>query len=332
MKAAVFAGPGELAISDRPAPVPRQADDVLLRVEACGICGTDLHILAVPPGHPATVGVVLGHELIGRVEDAGASGIEPGQRVAVDANIRCGRCAFCRRGRSNHCLNWTTLGIYLDGGLAPYVVAPAGNLHPLSADLPTERAVWTEVLSTVVAGSEKLRAQPGEQALVLGAGPVGVLFGLVFRAAGAAVIISDVQPFRLEMARRAGLAQAVEADRVAQAVGDLYPMGADVVVDAVGVLFTEAVELAARGGRIALFGMNQTQRPAVSQYHITRHELTVFGSYVGAHSFPAAIRMLESGVVDPSMLVTHDLGLEDLPAGIEAARRGEAMKVIVRPD
>lgn len=331
MRAAVFQAPGSLAILERPEPEPRKPGEVLLRVEACGICGTDLHILAVPPGHPANEGVILGHEFIGWVEDPGDSHLEPGQRVAVAANISCGHCAYCQRGRPNQCLNWTTLGIYLDGGLAPYVVAPAANLYPLAAGLPTATAVWAEVLSTVVACTEKLRAQPGEQTLVLGAGPVGVLFGLVFRAAGAEVIITDVQPFRLEMARRAGLDRAVSADRLAEAVHDLYPLGADVVVDAVGSLFPTAVELAARGGRIGLFGMDSTKHPPVSQYHVTRHELTVLGSYVGAHSFPAAIRMLESGVVEPSPLVTHDLPLEELPQGIEAARRGEAMKVIVRP-
>ena len=127
MKCAVFHGPGDLRVEERHQPALRAAADVLLRVEAASICGTDLHILADPPGHPATPGTILGHEYIAEVVDAGdgVEGLRAGDRVVVDPNLTCGRCAYCRRGAANLCLNMTTLGIFIDGGFAEYNVAPA---------------------------------------------------------------------------------------------------------------------------------------------------------------------------------------------------------------
>ncbi len=336
MLAAVFGGEGKLEIQPRPVPRVQRPDDVLIEVEGCGICGTDLHILDVPPGHPATPGAIMGHEFLGRVVAIGAevSDIVPGQRVAVAPNITCGRCRYCRMGRPNQCENWTTLGIFLDGGLARYSVAPARNVFPIADHVPLTDAVWTEVLSCVVGATRQVRAQPGETALVIGAGPVGVLFGLVFKASGARVIISDLAPFRLEMARRARAGETVDVREqdVLAAVMKATGLGVDIAVDAVGTQFQTCIEACARGGRIALFGMNQAQRPTVSQYDITRHELTVYGSYVGVNTFPGAIRMLESGTVRPGPLVTHILPVSRIQEGLAAARAGEAMKVLITPE
>jgi threonine dehydrogenase-like Zn-dependent dehydrogenase len=335
MLAAVFEGEGRLSLKQVPVPTIQKPDDVLLRVEGAGICGTDVHILEVPPGHPATPGAVLGHEYVGTVlaVGTGVKNLRPGDRVVVAPNLYCGLCAYCRAGRPNQCQDFTTLGIYLNGGFAKYNVAPERACHQIKADLPTDEAVFTELLSCVIGGTERVRLQPGESVAVLGAGPVGLMFALAFKAAGAGqLIVTDVSPYRLEFAHKIGVDAALDArSDIVTAIRNLTSGGADVVVDAVGALFPQAVPVATKGGKIVLFGMNQQARPTVSQYDITRNELTVYGTFIGINTFPVAIKMLESGVLRPSVLISHRLPLARLAEGLELLRRGEAIKVVVTP-
>jgi threonine dehydrogenase-like Zn-dependent dehydrogenase len=335
MLAAVFEGDGKLVLRERPIPRIHKPDEALLEVEGCGICGTDLHILEVPPGHPATPGSILGHEYVGRVLEVGPAvlDVRPGDRVVIAPNLACGLCRYCRQGLPNQCQHFTTLGIYLDGGLAKYNVAPEKALFKISDRVPFDEIVFTELLSCVVGGTDKVRLQPGESVVVLGAGPVGLMFLLVFKAAGAGkVIVSDVAPFRLELARKLGADVVVNPRQhyLAEVVMDETGLGADVVVDGVGTLFDQAVPLTRKAGKLVLFGMNQQARPAVSQYDITRNELSVYGTFIGIHTFPPAIKMIESGALKPSAMITHRLPLARVHEGIEAARRGEAMKVVIK--
>jgi (R,R)-butanediol dehydrogenase / meso-butanediol dehydrogenase / diacetyl reductase len=335
MLAGVFMGEGVLELQRRAIPTLSAEDWVIIENEGCGVCGTDLHILSVPQGHPATPGTILGHEFVGYVIEVGpaVSGTRVGDRVAVAANLTCGLCRQCKAGRSNHCENWTTIGIFKDGAFARYTAAPERALHKISKEVPFEEAVWTEPLSCVVNGTDRLAIQPGQTAVVIGAGPIGTLHGLMFKAAGAKVIISDLAPLRLEVARQAGMDLVVnpKGENLAEAVMAYTDgLGADIVVDAVGNQFGTCIELAAKGGKISLFGMSETARPAVKQYDITRNELTIYGTYVGAHTFPRAIQILEGGAIRPSVMNSAILPLEEMLKGIEAARRGEAVKVIVK--
>jgi threonine dehydrogenase-like Zn-dependent dehydrogenase len=326
MNAAVFAGTGRLELVDRPPPRLEEATDVVLDVEACGICGTDLQILSEPPGHPATVGVVLGHEFVGIVADAGAgvTGLHVGDRVVVEPNISCGGCAACRRGLTNQCERFTTLGVFIDGGLAPKVRVPSSQCHPISPQLPAAVAALAEPLSTVVHGARQAAVFPGETAVVIGAGPIGLMFVALLSLAGANVVAVEPAP------ERAALAERLGARRVA-APGEPLAGGADVVVDAVGSQLGAALELVRTGGRILLFGVDRRARSDVAQESITRRELTIVGSFVGREVFPDAIRLLEQGRLDLSPLVTHRIGLEELPAAIGELRAGRAVKVEVEP-
>ncbi len=337
MWAGVFLKEGAFAVQARAVPALPSVDRVRIEVEGCGVCGTDLHILSVPMGHPAVENTVLGHEFIGRVVEIGegVDEIRVGDRVTVAPNLTCGKCRQCKAGRSNHCERWTTIGIHRDGGFAHFVVAPERSVHKITESLPLDEAVWIEPLSCVVNGTDLLRVQPGQTVAIIGAGPIGALHGLVFKAAGATVIISDLAPARLESARAAGLDVTVNVrtENLADVVmAQTDGLGADVVVDAVGSQFATAVTLAAKGGKISLFGMNEHARPAVSQYEITRNELTVYGTFVGAHTFPRAIQMLESGAIRPSVLNGLTVSLREIERGVAAARSGEAVKVMVVPD
>ena len=315
MKAAVLADVGTLAVEERAEPALVAADEVLLDVEACGICGTDLHILSVPPSHPANVGVILGHEFVGRI-------VGTGERVAVAPNLWCGVCAWCRRGLRNQCENGTTYGIFVDGGLAPRVAVKRRACYPVSSDLPAHVAALAEPLSTVVHGARQANVFPGEAACVIGAGPIGAMFTALLSAAGASVVVVEPTPERAELARALGALEVL-------APAEVGHLEADVVVDAVGSELPTALEIVARGGRVLLFGMNERARAEVAQSRITRDELTILGSYVGQDVFPDAIRLLEQGRVDWSRLVTHRIGVEDLPDAVEELRAGRALKVEV---
>ena len=323
MKAAVLADVGKLAIDERPEPSVAD-DEVLLDVEACGVCGTDLHILNTPPSHPANVGVVLGHEFVGRVRERGAA-VDPlavGDRVAVAPNLWCGECAWCRRGLRNQCERGTTYGIFIDGGLAPFVAVKARACFPISDDLPAHVAALAEPLSTVVHGARQAQAFPGERAVVIGGGPIGAMFCALLTLAGASVTVVEPVRERAELAAALGAVDVVSPD-------DVGGLEAEIVVDAVGSQLAAALEVVARGGRVLLFGMNEHAREEVAQSRITRDELTVVGSYVGQDVLPDAIRLLEQGRIDFARLVTHRIAVDELPAAIDELRAGRALKVEV---
>jgi threonine dehydrogenase-like Zn-dependent dehydrogenase len=323
VKAAVLADVGTLAIEERPEPSLAD-DEVLLDVEACGVCGTDLHILSTPPSHPANVGVVLGHEFVGRVRERGSAveSVGVADRVAVAPNLWCGECAWCRRGLRNQCERGTTYGIFVDGGLAPLVAVKARACFPISADLPAHVAALAEPLSTVVHGARQASAFPGERAVVIGGGPIGAMFCALLTLAGASVTV--VEPVR----ERAELAAALGAVEVV-APGGVGGLEAEIVVDAVGSQLDAALGIVARGGRVLLFGMNEHARAEVAQSRITRDELTVVGSYVGQDVLPDAIRLLEQGRIDFARLVTHRIAVDELPDAIDELRAGRALKVEV---
>ncbi len=334
MRVPVFMGDGRLEFQDRPVPDIRNGDDVLVAVEACGLCGTDLNILAVPPAHKAAPGTVLGHEFVGTVRRTGprVAGLKAGDRVVVAPRLNCGLCRYCRRGTANQCESYQTLGIHIDGGLAPYCVAPERALFRIDPAVPVEDAAFAEVLSCVFSSTMRVPANPGDTVVILGAGPVGLLYALLYRAGGAGkIIVTDISPFRLDFSSRCGVDVAINAQQedVEEVVGRLADPYADIVVDAVGNLLPQAVKLARRGGRVVLFGLQMHARPAVSQYMITRHELTLYGAFVGINPFPQTVRLLESGVIRPSILITHRMPVADVTAALAAMRAGETMKVIV---
>jgi len=335
MPAAVFAAEGVLELQERPVPRIARPDDVLVAVEGCGICGTDLHILDRPPGHPATVGVIMGHEYIGRIMDVGAgvTARKPGDRVAIAPNLNCGTCRFCKIGRVNHCVNFTTFGIFRDGGLASMNVVPERACHPIADRVPFEDAIWTEVLSCVVNSTDIVKALPGETALVIGGGPVGALHALLFLASGARVMVADVVNDRLALLADAGVHRTINVreESLADVVkAETDAMGADVVVDAVGDQLDTCVSLTRMGGRVSLFGMNSQARPSVRQNTITRNEMTVYGAYVGMNTFPRAIAILEQGVIRPSRLISRIAPLQEMSDTLEAMRAGRVMKVAIR--
>jgi len=336
MLAAVFEGEGKLNLKEVPVPEIKKSDDVLLQVEAASICGTDVHILEVPPGHPANEAVILGHEYTGRILEVGdgVKEFKEGDRVVIDPNITCGNCTYCKMGMPNMCENMTTLGIFINGGFARYNVAPAKTLHCISPNLKAELAVFAEPLSCVVNATQKLKVQPGESVVVLGAGPIGLLFTQMFKASGAGkIIVSEVSEYRSKYAKEGGATRVINPlkEDLEKVIKEETIIGSDVVVDAVGTLFKKAMKIARRDGRILLFGQNYKARAEIAQNDITRSELTVLGSFIAKFTFPPTVKIIESKILNLEKLITHRLSLKDIHRGIETMENRRAIKVVITP-
>lgn len=334
MRVPIFQGNGVLHYEERPIPRPQAPHDVLVKIDACGICGTDLNILATPPAHKANLGIVIGHEGIGSVEAVGetVSALQPGDRVVIAPRLTCGRCAYCRRGLDNQCTNYQTIGTTVDGAFAPYLLAPDRALYKISNDVPRDDAVFFEPLSCVVGAVKRASVQAGDSVLIIGGGPMGLLFAQHYRTLGAGkIMVADVAPYRLEFAQEIGVDAVINVKEqdAASAVKALTDLGADIVVDAVGNQIDTAIKCARRGGQVILFGLRPHDNPPVNQYTITRYDLTLHGAFVGLHPFAQTIQLLESRRIQPSQLITHRLPLSELAHGVELMRTQQAMKVVI---
>jgi threonine dehydrogenase-like Zn-dependent dehydrogenase len=337
MRAAVFEGDGRLVMRDVSEPTPGP-DEVLVEVEACGVCGSDLQIINVPPGHPSTPPLTLGHEFVGRIRALG-SAVSPaedgptiGTRVVVDPDPKCGACASCRAGRPANCQRIVAIGIHRNGALARFVTTPADTAYAIDESVPAELAALVEPLSCVVNGTNRAAIRPGESAVVFGAGAIGCLFTAVLHAAGASpIVVVEPSASRGTVAREVGAHEVVTPAEFAERRADLVPGGADVVVDAVGSVMADAIAAAAMGGRIVLFGMNANARPPIHQIEVTEKGLTILGSYISNFTFPAAIRLVESGALNLRPIISAVVPLEDTLDGIARLRSGEATKVVIIP-
>ncbi len=337
MLAAVFEDEGRLVIREVPVPRLKTSHDVLLKVEICGICGTDLRFLAVPPVMQAKKGVILGHEYIGQVVEVGSAvrQFQPGDRVAVIPDIPCGTCQFCAEARPNLCENMVAIGGELDGGFAHYALAPAKALYKISPELPVEAGAFVELLSCVLGGVQKAALLPGEDVVIFGAGPAGLVYLKVLKAAGAGqVMMVEISPWRSDFARQAGADRVFNPhqDNLREAVrAATGGRGAHVVVDAVGSELAAAMAVARKGARIIIFGENHTAQATIRPHEIQGQELRLLGSFIGLQVFPQAVKMLESGAVNLTGLITHRLSLAELPAGIAELAAGRGAKGVCLP-
>ena len=336
MLAVTFEGEGKFKVGQVPMPCIKKGNEVLIKVEKASICGTDVMILKSPPAHPATKGVILGHEYVGIVEDFGEKihSISKGDRVVIEPNINCGLCRYCKAGYINLCENMRTLGIFEDGGFAEYSVVPINAVHKISSNLLSEKAVLVEPLSCVVNGTNKLNFQQGSSILVLGAGPIGLLFIKVLKSAGAGkIIVSEISSFRRKFAKKSGASVILDPRKgnIVDVVKAETGVGVDIVIDCVGGLLEDALKCCRKGGQIILFGLNTNATNKVKPFNITHGEIKITGSYIAKYTFPLAIKILENNVIDVSDLITHKFLLKDFEKGLNVMKEGQAVKVIITP-
>ncbi|MDX2849488.1 zinc-dependent alcohol dehydrogenase family protein [Actinacidiphila glaucinigra] len=329
MKAVVIAEPGkiELATVEDPAPGPR---DVVVAVAACGLCGTDLHILQ---GEFApTLPIVPGHEFAGEVVAVGSAVTEVavGDRVAVDPSLHCGECHYCRQGRGNLCERWAAIGVTEPGGAAEFAVAPVANCVVLPDHVATADAALIEPLSCAVRGYDVLRGRLGAHVLIYGSGTMGLMMlELAKRTGAASVDVVDVNPERLATARLLG------CDNTAGSAQEITrPRGWEVVVDATGnaAAIQDGLRRVGRGGTFLQFGVaDYAARAVIEPYRIYNQEITITGSMAVLHSYERAAELFAAGVLDPGVFISDRFPLTDYPHAIERFKAGIGRKILVRP-
>ncbi len=301
---------------DRPAPAP---GEVLVRVMASGICGTDIHIYRGEylGGYP----VIPGHEFAGVVEAVGSAvtRFRPGDRVAIEPNIACDNCENCLNNRQNFCLNWQAVGVTRMGGMAQWTTAPEKVVFDIG-DLPFEAGAFVEPLSCVLHGLERLDPRLADKVAILGAGPIGNLLLQGIRLRGAShVTVVDKNRARLEFATE------MCADLTLDSLDDLKADGYDAVIDATGAIpvMQRSIDYARPGGTVLLFGVPPSGKNlCIEAFKIFHKGLTVLSSFTSVRNSYQAINLLRSGRIQVDQLVSHHLPLEEFQHGIEVIEGG----------
>ncbi len=336
MKAVVFSEPNKLVVEDR--PIPRIGDgDVLVKVHACGICGTDIHIFHGE--HIVKFPVVPGHEFSGHIVEAGkdVANVKVGDRVTVDPNIVDHTCFFCRRGEINLCENLTAVGVNFDGGFAEYCRVPALQAYKVPDTISLDEAAMTEPLACCLHGIDRANISTGSSVVILGGGAIGLMMVQLARAAGARhIILSEPHEKKRHMAASLGadvvidpLNQDLSAEVMAQTVA-----GADVVIESAGRLETAelAPKLARRGGTVLQFGVvSQDKLVSISPYDIFYRELTILGSFVNPNTHARALELLASKRIEVMPLVSYRFPLDEVVHALEIAQGQDAFKVLMAP-
>ena len=334
MKVAELEKPGSLNVRSKPLRA-LQGDEVLIKVESCGLCGTDIHIFdgtsrSTPP-------VVLGHEYAGFVTDPGKSpkGIPEGTHVAVDPNISCGRCPYCRRGLVHLCTGLRALGVDIDGGMAEYSIVPASALYTIPGELTAEESMFIEPVSCAVHGMDRAGVRPGDTVVILGGGTIGLVMLQLARHGGAAsVIVSEPLEHKRKIAAGLGAALVVDPAGLRQAVMDETLVGADVVIDCAGTAATAraSLDIARRGGTVLFFGVCPIgETIPLEPNAVYFRELTIAGSYVNPFTFQRAIALLKGGVVQVAPLGVRAFPLEGVHEALESLRQGRSLKNMIVP-
>jgi len=334
MKAVLFQKAHDLRVVDRDVR-PLQSGEVLVKVSVCGVCGTDVHILegtsrSTPP-------VVLGHEYAGTVLDA-AKDVDrwkTGDSVAVDPNISCGTCDYCRKELVHLCSNLKALGVDIDGGMAEYCVVPERQLYAIPPQLSAEASAFIEPVSCAIHGIDKAQVGKGDTVVILGAGTIGLIILRLAKAAGAArTIVVEPLPHKQEIARSLGADVVLEPKDARSAVFDLTGIGADVVVECVGRVETvkDALTLVRRGGTVEFFGVCPVgEQISVEPNDIYFRELTIVGSYVNPHTFSRSVAMLAAGQVRVDKFQLHKFPLEGVHEALDFQKKGKTIKSMIVP-
>jgi D-arabinitol dehydrogenase (NADP+) len=338
MKAVVYDEPRKFEVREVAVPAPGPGE-VLIRVLAAGVCGTDLHLHAgeFGPTYPLTPG----HEFVGVAVSVGTGVGEDmiGRRFVVDNTASCGQCVECRRARPAFCRNLLAQGVNAPGGFAEYVLTASGRCFTVD-ELDPETAVFTEPVACVVHGLDVLELRPGSNVLLFGAGPTGLILTQLLAGSGATELtVAAPTQAKLDLARAHGADRTVLVDRknAAASLEELRqgaPDGFDVVIDATGALVVLAQTLALTriGGTVFVYGMTpeSTVWP-IAPYDIFRRELTIKGSFAQQFSFDRALSALRTGRVKTQGMISRRFALDAYDEALEAVADSSVVKAVIVP-
>ena len=344
MKALLHTGPLHFDYTDVPEP-DVGPEDVLVRVKACGVCGSDVHGYTGETGRRLPP-IIMGHEASGVVERVGADvqGVEPGQRVCFDSTVYCNRCAACQKGEVNRCVRRQVLGVSTPdvkrhGAFAEFVVLPHWTIIPMPESLSFTQAALLEPVAIALHAANRADVQPGDMVFVLGAGPIGLFTLQAAQLRGAAqTIISDLDATRLDLARELGADITInpnETDVLAAVREATEGRGADISIEAVGIGATvrQAIAATRAGGCVTLVG-NLEQRTEIPLQEVISKELTLTGSYASSGEYRHAVELVASGRIDVLRLVSETAPLADGQRAFDRLREAQEplMKVVLEPE
>lgn len=343
MNAAVLNKPLDIEVKQVPIPEPRE-DEALVRVHCIGICGSDVHYY-----EHGRIGryvvespIILGHELAGEVVRVGSQvrNVKPGDRVAVEPGVTCGRCHHCKSGRYNLCPDVQFMATPpVDGAWAEYVTVRSDFLFKLPEGMSYEQGALIEPLSVGLHAMKRGRVAPSDRVLVTGLGPIGLLAVLAAKLYGVQEIYgTDIVPFRRELAKQLGAACVIDPVQE-NAVERLMELsggeGVDVVVESSGNgrVVGDTVQLVKRGGRVVLVGMPAADEIPFNVNQIIDGELDVLGVFRYANTYPDAIQLLSKSGVNIEQVITHKYALADIQEALDMVRNNKdtSIKVMIYP-
>ena len=337
MRAVRLRAVNAVGVEDVAEPTARP-DEVLVRVTAAGMCGSDRHILSGE--YPSAPPVTLGHEVEGTVVGGGSgSSLPVGARVAIDPNISCLQCRYCRMGLFSHCTQLHSIGVDRDGGLAEMLSVPERQAYVLPAGLRSGFGALCEPLACCLRAMDQAEVKPGHSVLVLGGGVIGQLLAQLARMAGARVLLATRQWEKRELAETLGASASVDpttVDLIEAVAGSsgLAPGGVDVAFEAAGVAetFTLAVGVVRRAGTVVVVGAApKSAVVGLSPFDIFERELRVLGSHLNPLTHARAVDLAASGQLDLAPLITQRVGLTEVPAVLMSTPQRGEIKVHVIP-
>ena len=340
MKGAVYYGRHSLAVEELPRPVPGP-EEVLIRVMACGVCGTDVHIYEGDPGAAdCPPGTVIGHEFSGVVEAVGqlVQKTKPGDRVCVDPNRLCGGCSYCLEGIGHFCERMTGYGTTVNGGFAEYCVVPQTQVYPVADHITFAQAAMAEPVSCCLHGIDLCGIRPGDTVLIIGGGMIGLLMLQLARLSGAACcVLLEPSEAKREAAKRLGAALCIDPlkEDVAQALEKHRVGRMGVVIECAGLKSTaqQAIALAGNAATVMLFGLTRPEDEiSVRPFELFQKELTLKASYINPYTMGRAVRLINSGRLDVSSMVAGTLPLEQLEEVLSSPELRAKGKYVIVPN
>lgn len=351
MKAAVWHGRRDIRVETMPDPGAPGPGEVILKVETCGICGTDLEeyvagpiFIPVDKPNPLTgdqAPLIMGHEFAGEVVEVGRDvPYKVGTRLAPDTLITCGKCYYCQRHELSLCDDLALLGLSSHGGLAEYCKVPISMCIEVPQSLTLEYAALAEPLSVAVRAVRKSRLRVGETVAIFGGGTIGLFcLQIVANAGASAVYVVEPVAWRRDLALQLGATGVIDPSAVdpVQKLRELTKIGPDVVLEACGVseVIPTTIEAARKAGRIVLLGIPGS-KSAINFFNIVVTEKEVIGSmsHVYDEDFLTALQLLAEGRVDGEKLITHRISLDHLvDEGLERLEQHplDTLKILVKP-
>lgn len=330
MKAVVLSTVDNLALADVKKPKPG-SKECLVKVLACGICGTDRHIYHGE--YPSAKPVILGHEFGGVIEEVGpGSKFQVGQVVSVDPNIVCGKCLDCKEGRTAFCPDLTALGVNINGGLAEYVLTPDSQIYPVRNDLNPLHLAFIEPLACSIRGLDLANLKGGEKVAILGGGVIGLLVVQLAKLAGASeIVLVTRQKFRRDVALKIGATKVIDPinENVDTAITNM-----DVTFECAGSVetFEQSQKITRRGGSVIVLGLTASDATLeVNPFNIVVNELRIQGSFLNPLTQARAAELVESGKLNLDILISKVVDLSGVKAILDAPPAEGDIKYIACP-